>query len=976
MRTVDVDCVPIPPGESAVGTGSDLAPRDPSRGLLVQHPDLLVLRPATPALLALAASLVSAAATAQQKLGGRPVNNAQLGAVATPEQGDEDSGPSVEMFESPNLDRFVRRARRFLDEERFEDAISVLQSVLDGRTIEAEAAGDEPKGQAESAAPSEGAAKEDGQKQQSQKPSTGQQQPGDRSGDAPNAKKDNEPTDPKQAVFSIDGRIYRPAARLCQEYLASMPQVGIELYQARYEAEAAAALAEARQSGVARDLEQVATRWFPTVAAGSAMHELADMHMQSGRYRAAVQTLRDLTGLYPKSNLPRVGVSALWCRFKIALCLRLSGDAGGAREAIDALAAEFPDESLRVMGELVAMRDLPQSPWFGSAQLATPRAVTQPSGSAWLADFAALVPLWTYRFAGNDPYEPVQSKRGNNEVFVFGGPGKDGGPNAAPPATKYGVGTQIAFFGQDAQRAVFLENFRLRTAESLTGILVREGDGEDLPPKPLENRPRPRVPVYDLALMQPVEDEARSYAVLGYNRVTQSADPLKRNWLVAYDKATSARVWSSENFSDGTDGLADVTFLAAPTRFGEHLLLPVLHNGAYAMQCVERTTGKPLWRTRIHAGGTRYFKAPGARVHTIGSTAYMLTNAGAVAAIDAFAGDLRWVRKYERADPLRPKPQKRKSDKSANVFGWSSYGFAELELSGALPSAVIEADGALIVAPCDSDMLMCLDGTTGDVVWMLDGTTRYAPYGKLRYIVGAADGLLFFESSGDIRDHLVCVELASGIVRWSQQIPRMSERLTRWPGRGCIAGGYVLLPGDRAVHAIDVRGEGEWRSLELPSFSIGEAPMQGPNNLIATGSWLAVCYARGIEVYSTNAEIARLAGSASDAESKARFLVQAGSEREALGALSDALQKEPSPPPDPAAQERRALQAVTIARSIATAQPSPSFEPLDSIAPFVVSQQAAIAWRLARLDVARAIGDGAAIEREQEGLYRYMEGKR
>ena len=925
---------------------------------------------------------------AQQKLGGRAAVNVQLGAVATPGQGDEDSGPSVEMFESPNLDRFVRRARRFLDEERFEDAISVLQSVLDGRTIEAEVAGDEPKGDAESAAPGEGAKegeqkegqqKDGQQKGKDQKPSTGQPQPPDRSGDAQNAKKEeknNEPTDPKQAVFSIDGRIYRPAARLCQEYLASMPQVGIELYQARYEADAALALAEARQSGVARDLEQVATRWFPTVAAGSAMQELADMHMQSGRYRAAVQTLRDLLGLYPKSNLPRVGVSALWCRFKIALCLRLSGDAAGAREAIDALTVEFPDESLRVMGELIAVRDLPSSPWFGSAQLATPRAATQASSSAWLADSAALVPLWAYRFAGNDPYEPVASKRGNNEVFVFGGSGRDSGPSAAPPATKYGVGTQIAFFGEDAQRAVFLENFRLRTAESLTGILVREGDGEDLPPKPLENRPRPRVPAYDFALMQPVEDEARSYAVLGYNRVTQSSDPLKRNWIVAYDKATGVRAWSSENFSDGTDPLAEVTFLAAPTRFGEHLLLPVLHNGAYAMQCLERTTGKPLWRTRIHAGGTRYFKAPGARVHTIGSTAYMLTNAGAVAAVDAYAGDLRWVRKYERADPLRQKPQKRKSSNQGNAFGWSNYGFTELELASALPSAVIEADGAVVVAPCDSDMLMCLDGATGDVVWMLDGTTRYAPYGKLRYLVGAADGLLFFEAAGDVRDHLVCVELESGIVRWSQQIPRMSERLTRWPGRGCIAGGYVLLPGDRAVHAIDVRGEGEWRLLELPTLSVGEAPMQGPNNLIATGSWLAVCYARGIEVYSTRPEMARLAASASDAEAKARFLVQAGSEREALGALSDALQKESSPPSDPAAQERRALQAVTIARSIATARPSPSFEPLDSIAPFVNSQQAAIAWRLARLDVARAIGDGTAIEREQESLYRYMEGKR
>ena len=93
-----------------------------------------------------------------------------------------------------------------------------------------------------------------------------------------------------------------------------------------------------------------------------------------------------------------------------------------------------------------------------------------------------------------------------------------------------------------------------------------------------------------------------------------------------------------------------------------------------------------------------------------------------------------------------------------------------------------------------------------------------------------------------------------------------------------------------------MRGEDEWRLLELPTLSVGEAPMQGPNNLIATGSWLAVCYARGIEVYSTRPEMARLAASASDAEAKARFLVQAGSEREALGALSDALQQESSPP--------------------------------------------------------------------------------
>ena len=48
---------------------------------------------------------------------------------------------------------------------------------------------------------------------------------------------------------------------------------------------------------------------------------------------------------------------------------------------------------------------------------------------------------------------------------------------------------------------------------------------------------------------------------------------------------------------------------------------------------------------------------------------------------------------------------------------------------------------------------------------------------------------------------------------------------------------------------------------------------------------------------------------------------------------------------------------------------------LDAIAPFVTAPKANLAWRLARLDAVRASGDGAATEREQEALYRTMEGK-
>ena len=75
----------------------------------------------------------SSALTAQDAvlIGGRLVAQGQGDIV--------DEGANVEMFESPNLDRFLRRARQFLDEDKYPEAIQVLQSVIEGRTLVATA---------------------------------------------------------------------------------------------------------------------------------------------------------------------------------------------------------------------------------------------------------------------------------------------------------------------------------------------------------------------------------------------------------------------------------------------------------------------------------------------------------------------------------------------------------------------------------------------------------------------------------------------------------------------------------------------------------------------------------------------------------------------------------------------------------------------------------------------------------------------
>jgi tetratricopeptide (TPR) repeat protein len=929
----------------------------------VHRPSLLTLN----LLLALAA--LADNATAQQvaiRVGGA------LRMTPEPAQQGDDAGQPVEMFESPNLDRFLRRARQFLQEEKYQEAILVLQTVIEGRTLEA---GGEDRG---------GGGDKPGEKPADQPAGKPADQPGNKPAGRPGEPQSRDPrdartdrtaslADPAQTVFSSDGRIYRPARRLCHEYLSGMPEVGIELYRSMFEGLAQDLLQQAQRTGLVSDLERVANRYFPTLAAGRAMQMLADRQMHEGRYRAAVQVLRDLAELYPRANQQQLGISQLWCRFKIALCLRLAGELEAALDAARELAAAYPDESLRVMGELQAVRDLPTSPLFATGDDALVAAIgtAQPSSALeWLqSDTEELVPLWQYRFMGGDPYEQKASSQQDRNPDFFNGEGVT--VSATPPPNKYGTGAQLAFFGRGAPppRIAYLENYRLRIADAFTGIVQQEGDGEAMPGDPRPMRARARVPVYDFSLLTPVEDDERYYVILGRSKIQQGIESLKSNTVVAYDKQTSERVWASEAFLEGEDGLADVTFLAAPTVFGERLLLPVLRRGAYELQCLDRKSGRPLWRTRIHGGGSAWFKAPGARVEVAGSLAYVLTNAGGVAAVDAFAGDLRWIRKYERTDPLRQKPLGRGSASQVANMGMQPVYF-ERDLPSFLPSDVIVVGGTLVFAGCDSDMVLCVDGASGEPVWMIDGATRYAPY-RIRYLVGHNDKYVYAGADGaDGQSWLVCIEHAGGLLCWAKTVPGGSERLTRWRGRGCVLANWVCMPGDREVHVIDAEGRGEWRRLSLPSFGVGDEPLRGPNNLYADGPWLGVAYTRGLEVYSTAAALRALAQNTSDPRRRAAVLVQAGDPTGAIAVLEQLL-AQPSLTPE----QRQAAETDVIGLARERALAGDGVAVLDRITPVVTTRQSRMAWRLARLDLFRQSGQLRAYEDEQQRLYRLMEGK-
>src|SRR5262245_227486 len=131
----NVDCLLIPPRAAAVAAspreGQDPGPRF---GTKFVHTQPQLSSPGRRILVCVAWALAAATAAPCQLRGRVEV---PLGAVAQA-QGSvaDDPGVAVEMFENPNLDRFLRRAQDFLAREQYASAIEVLQDVIEGRTLE------------------------------------------------------------------------------------------------------------------------------------------------------------------------------------------------------------------------------------------------------------------------------------------------------------------------------------------------------------------------------------------------------------------------------------------------------------------------------------------------------------------------------------------------------------------------------------------------------------------------------------------------------------------------------------------------------------------------------------------------------------------------------------------------------------------------------------------------------------------------
>ena len=266
----------------------------------------------------------------------------------------------------------------------------------------------------------------------------------------------------------------------------------------------------------------------------------------------------------------------------------------------------------------------------------------------------------------------------------------------------------------------------------------------------------------------------RLYVRMGSVVTSPSGDPTMqspRGYLLCLDLRGQGRaVWEIKP----QDPLW--AFEGSPLVRGNDLFVAVRHNDLQHprahVECYDARTGRLRWRQFVCGADTPGRNQVSEVTHHLltlhGDTVYFNTNLGAVAALAASDGRLRWVHQYERA--------------GRGLSQQAAHFYRDL-------TPAIYHGGKLVVAPSDSDAVFCLDATSRRFPW----ENRLAP--DVIHLLGVGGG------------HLI----ASGDRLYWFRMADDGKLFARWPdgddprgyGRGVLAGNNVLWPTREAIEIFD-----------------------------------------------------------------------------------------------------------------------------------------------------------------------------
>jgi outer membrane protein assembly factor BamB len=433
--------------------------------------------------------------------------------------------------------------------------------------------------------------------------------------------------EPGTLVPAADGFLLPIGQRLRQE-LISLPPAGLEAYRLFNDAAARKLFDQAQAAGGDdwTTLRRVVDRYFVTSIGDQAADRLADAWFESGRFAPAAALWQSILRDYPDTSLAPVRLLT-----KRAVALARAGDRQEFDAALSEIREKFAGQTVRIGG-----RDVVAEEFVAALK---PTATTQQSdddakNSAMpLALPESDTPAWQMRFCGEDFGKQLEQQFGQ-----FGWGGYASMYKDSIPAT-----------AMDAHR-IYLDWFGATFAvDRRSGkLLWRTGKISDVPQQIQQTIMRGQI-VRGADWNIAAGDGKVLAVALDTDALNQRNELDFRLTCMAGD--TGKKLWSS-----ATGSLAAWSFRGAPLVSGKTLyavVVPVAaDNSAVTLLAIEIGDGRLLWSLPLGTASARTDSSGQpvrlrAQMMQDGEALYVLTNFGALVAVDTTARELAWAFSFE-----------------------------------------------------------------------------------------------------------------------------------------------------------------------------------------------------------------------------------------------------------------------------------------------------------------------------------------
>jgi len=538
-------------------------------------------------------------------------------------------------------------------------------------------------------------------------------------------------------VSPTEPSIYVPIQDVAAREIAALPRPALDLYREGQDAAAKALLERALPAKDATLLAAVAQRYLASSWGDDALAALGSLAFERADFTGAVAVWTRLLDTCPEPSVPLPAILArLWVSY------RALGQVDAAQAVAERLRSRHRGAALHVGGEEVSVERFLEQDVRPAPDARLVAGVAEVGGPAWR------FPL---------PYAAIRPSGGSTY------------PIALPlHATVSGDRAFLADHG------------------AIYALSLESGQPVWLYPDAPEAGP---VPALDETIHAVACSDGRAFARLA-------------NTLVAFDAATGQLLWRrtfaeekagaapeadpKEKGDEGGDaapkkkgrrkpskalGSKTRVILTPPVVAGSRLFVGFTHLGEEArtsLVALDATSGQELWRTFVCSRTIPAFLGLGASASppvVAGDAAYLATNLGTVAAVDASTGALRWVHRYASFPSHLRRSILERNERWANC------------------PPIVDA-GLVFVAPQDASALLVLDAGRGSLAWS-------APRDGGRYLVGIEGQRLFCAGT-----QVVAMNTLTGKRLWVADLPEGAA------ARPALCSGRLYVSTEKALISV------------------------------------------------------------------------------------------------------------------------------------------------------------------------------